>query len=390
MKKIIYTISLVFLALALMSQEGIRYQGVAFDGSGSVVSDSDISVLMTIVENNPNGNFSYIETHNVTTGTNGDFELVIGDGTPVAGTLGDVDWTADSHYLNVSFDPDGGTNYLDAGSTEFLSVPYAMYAPEAVYGPRGQQGPQGPTGPVGLTGPTGLQGEAGDPAAGGGQVGPQGPKGATGPTGPTGPQGPQGEPGDPNGPKGPTGDAGPAGPQGESGGEPGPQGNQGQQGPAGFAGPQGVQGPQGPEGPPGPKGPTGGEEGPMGEVGPPGPPGPPSNIQGPQGPAGINCWDANGNGIGDALEDINNDGEYSADDCQGSEGYAGAQGPQGPQGPQGFSGARGPAGNVTMSIRSSVPNSPQLHDIYLDSGANRTDGNPGFRYYNGSSWVDLY
>jgi hypothetical protein len=63
---------------------------------------------------------------------------------------------------------------------------------------------------------------------------------------------------------------------------------------------------------------------------------------------GINCWDLNGNGINDPLEDVNGDGVWDALDCQGVAGVAGAQGPQGdpgPQGPQGDPGPQGPQGD---------------------------------------------
>ena len=42
----------------------------------------------------------------------------------------------------------------------------------------------------------------------------------------------------------------------------------------------------------------------------------------PTGPTwsdGINCWDLNGNGVGDLREDVNGDGNYNALDCQGSD-----------------------------------------------------------------------
>jgi hypothetical protein len=42
---------------------------------------------------------------------------------------------------------------------------------------------------------------------------------------------------------------------------------------------------------------------------------------------GLSCWDLNGNGIQDASEDINNDGFWHALDCRGADGIAGAQGP---------------------------------------------------------------
>lgn len=93
---------------------------------------------------------------------------------------------------------------------------------------------------------------------------------------------------------------------------------------AGLTGATGAQGPQGA----------------TGATGPTGPPGPDGN--------GTDCWDINGNGIGDPFEDVNGDGVYSTDDCTGPAGPTGAQGPQGAQGPEGPKGsdigAKGPDG----------------------------------------------
>ena len=161
MNKILLTILVtVMLAVSVMAQDAIRYQGVAFDQDGNAILSSDISLLMTVVENDPNGNFTYIEAHDVTTGDEGQFEVEIGRGTPVIGDFSDVNWLSTAHYLQVAVDPNGGTDYLEAGTTEFLSVPYAMHATVAQYGPTGSQGPQGPSGPAG---PQGATGEAGIP-----------------------------------------------------------------------------------------------------------------------------------------------------------------------------------------------------------------------------------
>ena len=241
--------SLIALSF-VTAQDAIRYQGVAFDANDQPIVSSSISILFTIIEDDPTGSFSYIESHsNVATGADGEFEVAIGRGTPVAGTLADVDWLDHNHFLMVAVDPLGGTNYLNAGTTEFLSVPYAFYAPEALFGPRGVQGAQGPPGPQG---PAGAQGPAGDPGQdatvsptcwdtnnnGQGEpsedingdgvfneadcLGIAGNKGQQGPTGPQGPQGPIGPAGDPNGPQGPIGEIGPEGRMGLSGGAPGP------------------------------------------------------------------------------------------------------------------------------------------------------------------------
>ncbi len=107
-------------------------------------------------------------------------------------------------------------------------------------------------------------------------------------------------------------------------------------------GPAGVSGGVGPAGAIGP-------QGPQGDVGAQGPVG----ADGTDGVNGLNCWDLNGNGVGDPLEDRNGDLVVNVLDCTGLQGPAGPQGaagpqgpvgPTGPQGPQGATGPQGPAG----------------------------------------------
>lgn len=198
-------------------------------------------------------------------------------------------------------------------------------------GPIGAIGPQGAVGPIGLNGPQGISGVNGihcwdsngngldDPTEDTngdglfnsgdctqGVVGPQGPAGPIGATGPQGSAGPIGA----TGPQGPAGPVGATGPQGTAGpiGTTGPQGTAG---PIGAIGPQGTTGPIGATGPQGIAGPIG-ATGPQGTAGPIGATGP----QGPLGIHGINCWDANGNGTNDPVEDTNNDGLFNAADCK--------------------------------------------------------------------------
>ena len=83
------------------------------------------------------------------------------------------------------------------------------------------------------------------------------------------------------------------------------------------------------------------------------------------------------------------------DGPDGIPGEIGLQGPQGPAGAQGPSPAKGAQGHagpqgVAMIIRqSSAPDNPAEGRVYLDDGTNTDDGNPGFRYYTGTTWIDL-
>jgi len=83
---------------------------------------------------------------------------------------------------------------------------------------------------------------------------------------------------------------------------------------------------------------------------------------------GLNCWDLNGNGITDMLEDINNDGLFNTLDCRGSDGSNGADGAQGTPGPPGAPGPPGTAG---------PPGAPGELTIEYDGNTTIINGPPG-------------
>jgi hypothetical protein len=212
MKK--YTLALIFASLFssfLFAQapQGFNYQGVARNTFGTIVTNKSIGMRFTLHNATPNGTVVYSETKTINTDQYGVFSLVVGSGTPVSGTFNTINWGSGNKYLQVEMDPNGGNNYKDMGTTQLMSVPFALYAASGNLGPTGPQGPigltgatgptgatgaQGPQGVIGLTGATGPQGIQG-PIGATGAVGPTGPIGLTGATGPAGPQGIQGVPG---------------------------------------------------------------------------------------------------------------------------------------------------------------------------------------------------
>ncbi len=368
-----------------LAQSAIRYQGVVYDENNEPLVSTNFRVSFSILTGSLDGTTVYTEEHELMTDEFGGFEAFVGRGVPITNDFGELSWLEDSHFLEVSSDIDGDGLFARIGVSEFLSLPYAFHAAVAHRGLPGPQGPQGPQGLTGPAGPQGNEGPVGDDYPWSGAVGPQGAKGPRGPQGLSGPIGPKGVDGNPNGPKGATGIQGPKGSVGLSGpaGPPGDKGEQGPMGLAGAQGPQGLQGVTGPQGFSGDRGDERGDSGPMGPVGLPVPPGDCSAGVGPIGPpglAGVDCFDLNGNGIGDASEDINGDGLHDQRDCQG---------PLGPIGPQGAEGPRGVPGLAFDLILSSPPEAI-LHSVYLDDGTNREDGRVGFRYYNGQNWIDLY
>ncbi len=375
----------LFAIASLISQSAIRYQAVVYDKDNQPLFSQPIDLVLSIREDAMDGTVSYSESHELTTADDGSFDLLIGRGIAATASFSEIAWLEHKHFVEVKVDIEQDGNFKVIGLTELLSVPFAFHAQVAQYGPTGDEGEQGEQGLSGNAGPQGIAGPPGEDYPWSGAVGPKGEKGPPGPQGFAGPQGPRGEDGDPNGPKGLRGDRGPKGPQGKSGpqGEVGVRGEQGPQGFNGNRGPQGEQGDPGPEGPPGEDGKMEGDPGPQGPQGLPVPDGDCSGGVGPVGPAGRNgldCFDLNGNGVGDPSEDVNGDGDYNQADCQGAVGSQGATGPTGAIGPSG----------ISFDVILDTPPTGKLHSIYLDNGSNRSDGKVGFRYYDGQKWIDLY
>ena len=228
MKKVILLLFSVIAVQYAVAQAPtqMKYQGVARNASGSPIANGTITVKFDIHSGSATGPVVYTETHaGVTTNQFGLFNINIGSVTPLTASI----FGAGTEFMEVSVDFGSGLTSL--GTSQLLSVPYAMYAETS--GTAGPAGPTGATGAAGPAGPSGLDGA----------TGPQGPAGPSGLDGATGPQGVAG----PSGLDGATGPQGPAGPSGLDGatGPQGPQGIQGVAGPAGATGATGATGPGG-------------------------------------------------------------------------------------------------------------------------------------------------
>lgn len=106
-----------------------NYQGIVRDASGNAMTNQAVRLRISIVENTPTGTVAYSETQTATTNGFGLYNLAIGNGTPITGTLGNVNWASGPKFIHVEIDAAGGTNYVDLGTSQLLSVPYALSAP---------------------------------------------------------------------------------------------------------------------------------------------------------------------------------------------------------------------------------------------------------------------
>lgn len=115
--------------LIAQSPEAIQYQAVARDGTGQLLTNQSLTVRLSVKANGPAGSTVYQETHSASTNDYGLFTLLIGQGNPTTGTFSTIDWGNSSHFLRVEVDD--GSGYVDLGTTQFVAVPYALYAKEA-------------------------------------------------------------------------------------------------------------------------------------------------------------------------------------------------------------------------------------------------------------------
>lgn len=125
----------VLLALTLplfgQSPQKFKFQAVARDISGQPYANVDLGVRISLVRDAVSGQIDYAERHVVTTSSLGVFDLEIGGGQTISGAFTDASWANHPYYLKIDIDPDGGANYVNLGTSQLLSVPYAIYAGEA-------------------------------------------------------------------------------------------------------------------------------------------------------------------------------------------------------------------------------------------------------------------
>ncbi len=165
------------IKLSAQAPQSFPYQAVARNTSGNLLVSQPISIRMSVLDLTSTGSILYRETHAVTTNALGLFSVNIGQGVVVTGTFAGIAWASGAKYIKVEMDASGGTTYVAMGTSQLLSVPYALYANVP-----GVAGPTGAQGPIGLTGATGSQGPIGLTGA----PGPQGIQGIQGATGTAG------------------------------------------------------------------------------------------------------------------------------------------------------------------------------------------------------------
>jgi hypothetical protein len=320
MKKLVLFIALFTTAIVFaQSPQKMSYQGVLRNSSSALIISAPVGMKISVLQGSATGIVTYSETQTPTTNDNGLVSLEIGSGTPVLGSFAGINWATGPYFIKTETDPTGGTSYTITGTSQLMSVPYALFSANATAGPQGIQGLKGDTGLTGSQGVIGLTGDKGASGSNGldGADGARGIAGIDGARGTPGIDGARGTPGI-NGAQGTPGIDGARGTPGIDGAR-GTAGIDGAQGAAGISGANGVTGPQG----------TAGNDGAVGTSG--------------------------------------TDGTNGTDGTQGIQGNAGLAGAQGTVGDTGSTGAAGQGGVTQAGLGVSVTGTGTVADPYVVS-----------------------
>jgi hypothetical protein len=159
MKNTLILFTFLILSASSFSQapQKMSYQAVIRNSSGALVNSTTVGIKISIIQGSIAGTIVYSETQSTTTNANGLASLEIGSGVVISGSFSSINWAVGPFFIKTQTDPTGGTNYTITGSSQLMSVPYALFSANGTPGPQGPiglTGAQGPVGPQGLVGPS--------------------------------------------------------------------------------------------------------------------------------------------------------------------------------------------------------------------------------------------
>jgi hypothetical protein len=135
MKKLLLCLVVISITMSAFTQapQKMSYQCVVRNASGTLITNQSVGLKISILQGTMSGAVIYSETYspNPQTNANGLVTIEIGDGIPVTGTFSAINWASGPYFLKTETDPTGGTSYTITGTSQLLSVPYALHAKAA-------------------------------------------------------------------------------------------------------------------------------------------------------------------------------------------------------------------------------------------------------------------
>ena len=133
MKKLLlfFIVSLFSGSLLAQAPQKMSYQAVIRNSSNALVTSTNVGMRISILQGSASGTAVYVETQTPTTNSNGLISIEIGAGTLVSGSFSTIDWSGSVYFIKTETAPTGDTNYTITGTSQLISVPYALHAKTA-------------------------------------------------------------------------------------------------------------------------------------------------------------------------------------------------------------------------------------------------------------------
>jgi hypothetical protein len=130
MKKLYSLIVALLITAGIFAQspEKMSYQAVVRNASNTLITNQLVGMQISILQENTT---VYAETHTPSTNENGLVTLEIGTGTSLIGNFTTIDWSNGTYFIKTETDLTGGSAYTITGTSQLLSVPYALHAKTA-------------------------------------------------------------------------------------------------------------------------------------------------------------------------------------------------------------------------------------------------------------------
>ena len=131
MKKFYAILCLAIVSLTQLpaqAPQGFNYQATVRNSSGDLIINTNVYFKFNVIQGSQTSLPVFTEIHYVPTDDLGQVTLVIGQGTATTGAFSSIDWSLGSYYLGIELSINGANNYVAMGTTQLLSVPYALYA----------------------------------------------------------------------------------------------------------------------------------------------------------------------------------------------------------------------------------------------------------------------
>lgn len=129
MKKLVTVLLTVLTTASIWAQgpEAFSYQAVLRDSNDQLVINTQVGMKISILQGAADGTSVYTETQTPTSNANGLISIETGKGTS-SDDFSAIDWSTGTYFIKTEVDLTGGTDYTITGTSQLLSVPFALYA----------------------------------------------------------------------------------------------------------------------------------------------------------------------------------------------------------------------------------------------------------------------